>query len=284
MSLPLRLRVELDAGSGFCFGVVYAIELAEELLAERGYLYCLGDIVHNDEEVRRLQRKGLRIIDYEQLAVLRNETVLLRAHGEPPSTYQCALENNLTLLDASCPVVLKLQNRIKTSADRGETIVLFGQPGHAEVRGLLGQTSGQALVIEKPDELPAQSLAPALTLYSQTTKRPADFDRLRRALEGQGHAVRAHNTICRQVSNRDQELRRFARQFDQVVFVAGTKSSNGRLLHQVCQEVNSLTHFVSQAGQLAPAWFRPGQTVGICGATSTPRWLLEQVRDELTRF
>jgi len=284
MSSPLQLRIELDAGSGFCFGVVYAIELAEELLAERGYLYCLGDIVHNDEEVRRLQRQGLRIIDYEQLAVLRNETVLLRAHGEPPSTYQRALENNLTLLDASCPVVLKLQNRLKTSADRGEDIVLFGQPGHAEVRGLLGQTRGQALVIEKPDELPAQPLPTALTLYSQTTKQPADFDRLRRALEAQGHTVRAHDTICRQVSNRDQELRRFAQRFDQVVFVAGTKSSNGRLLHQVCQEANPQTHFVSQVGQLAPAWFRTGQSVGICGATSTPRWLLEQVRDELAQF
>jgi 4-hydroxy-3-methylbut-2-enyl diphosphate reductase len=284
MNSRLQLRIELDSGSGFCFGVVYAIELAEELLAQQGYLYCLGDIVHNEEEVRRLQRQGLRIIDYEQLTVLRNETVLLRAHGEPPSTYQRALENNLTLLDASCPVVLKLQNRIKTSADRGETIVLFGQPGHAEVRGLLGQTRGQALVLEKPDELPSQPLPTALTLYSQTTKRPADFDRLRQTLEAQGYAVRAHDTICRQVSNRDQELRRFARQFDQVVFVAGTKSSNGRLLHQVCQEVNPQTHFVSQVGQLAPAWFRSGQSVGICGATSTPQWLLEQVRAELARF
>jgi 4-hydroxy-3-methylbut-2-enyl diphosphate reductase len=283
MHVPLQLRVELDAGSGFCFGVVYAIELAEELLAERGYLYCLGDIVHNDEEVRRLQRQGLRIIDYEQLAVLRDETVLLRAHGEPPSTYQRALENNLTLLDASCPVVLKLQNRLKASADRGETIALFGQPGHAEVRGLLGQTSGQALVIEKADE-PLPPLPPTVTLYSQTTKRPADFYRLRQALEAQGHTVRAHDTICRQVSNRDQELRRFARRFDQIVFVAGTKSSNGRLLYQACQEVNPQTHFVSQVGQLASAWFRPGQAVGICGATSTPRWLLEQVRDELARL
>lgn len=278
------MRVELDAGSGFCFGVVFAIELAEELLAERGYLYCLGDIVHNDEEVQRLQRQGLRIIDYEQLGVLRNETVLLRAHGEPPSTYHRALENNLTLLDASCPVVLKLHNRIKASADRGETIVLFGQPGHAEVRGLLGQTGGQARVIEKPDELPAQPLPKAVTLYSQTTKQPADFDRLRRALEAQGHVVRAHDTICRQVSNRDQELRRFAQRFDQVVFVAGTKSSNGRLLYQTCQEVNPRTHFVSRARHLCAAWFGLGQTVGICGATSTPQWLLQQIRTELTHF
>jgi 4-hydroxy-3-methylbut-2-enyl diphosphate reductase len=253
MTSSLQLHIELDSSSGFCFGVVYAIELAEELLAERGYLYCLGDIVHNDEEVLRLQRQGLRIIDYEQLAVLRDETVLLRAHGEPPSTYQRALENNLTLLDASCPVVLKLQNRLKASTDRGETIVLFGQPGHAEVRGLLGQTSGQALVIENPDELPAQSLPKAVTLYSQTTKRPADFYRLRQALEAQGHVVRPHDTICRQVSNRDQELRRFAQRFDQVVFVAGTKSSNGRLLYQACQEVNPQTHFVSRVGQLCAA-------------------------------
>ena len=193
--------MELDAGSGFCFGVVYAIELAEELLAERGYLYCLGDIVHNDEEVQRLQRQGLRIIDYEQLAVLRDETVLLRAHGEPPSTYQRARKQPDPASMPAAPVVLKLQNRLKASTDRGETILLFGQLGHAEVRGLLGQTSGQALVIEKPDELPAQPLPPAVTLYSQTTKRPADFYRLRQALEARGHVVRAHDTICRQVSN-----------------------------------------------------------------------------------
>jgi 4-hydroxy-3-methylbut-2-enyl diphosphate reductase len=284
MQSGLHLNVRIDSNSGFCFGVVYAIQMAEDLLAEQGYLYCLGDIVHNDEEVQRLEAKGLRIIDYEQLAVLRDEAVLIRAHGEPPSTYQRALENNLTLIDASCPVVLKLQNRIKTSFDRREKILIYGKHGHAEVRGLLGQTGGEAVVFENLEELLRHDLPSNVTLYSQTTKSTDSFYTLKRELEDRGYAVNANDTICRQVSNRDQDLRRFATQFDQVVFVSGTKSSNGRLLYQVCKEANQQTHFVSRPGELTAAWFYPGQSVGICGATSTPMWLMEQVRDELARF
>ena len=281
MHSGLHLNVRIDPGSGFCFGVVYAIQMAEDLLDEQGYLYCLGDIVHNDEEVQRLEAKGLRIIGYEQLAALRNEAVLIRAHGEPPSTYQQALENNLTLIDASCPVVLKLQNRIKASFDKQEKILIYGKHGHAEVRGLLGQTGGEALVFESLDELLRHDLPPSVTLYSQTTKGTDSFYRIKGELESRGYGVNAHDTICRQVSNRDLDLRRFAAQFDQIVFVSGTKSSNGKVLYQACKDTNPQTHFISKTEELNSAWFAPGQSVGICGATSTPLWLMEQVRDTL---
>jgi 4-hydroxy-3-methylbut-2-enyl diphosphate reductase len=281
MQSGLHLSVRIDPNSGFCFGVIYAIQMAEDLLEEQGYLYCLGDIVHNDKEVQRLEAKGLRIIDYEQLAKLRDVAVLIRAHGEPPSTYQQALENNLTLIDASCPVVLKLQNRIKASFDRREKLFIYGKHGHAEVRGLLGQTNGEAVVFENLEELLHHELPENITLYSQTTKSTASFYNIKNELESRGHQVTAHDTICRQVSNRDLDLRRFAAQFDQIVFVSGTKSSNGKVLYQVCQETNPCAHFVSHAEEINPTWFGPGQSVGICGATSTPMWLMEQVRDTL---
>ncbi|WP_303310883.1 4-hydroxy-3-methylbut-2-enyl diphosphate reductase [Hymenobacter sp. BT730] len=279
--MPYHLSVRIDPNSGFCFGVIYAIQMAEDLLEEQGYLYCLGDIVHNDEEVERLKQRGLRIIDYEQLASLRNEAVLIRAHGEPPSTYQMALHNNLTLVDASCPVVLKLQNRIKSSYDRQEPIFIYGKHGHAEVRGLLGQTGGDAVVFENLDELLRHELPANITLYSQTTKSTDSFYRIKNELEQRGYQVNANDTICRQVSNRDKDLRKFAAQFDQIVFVSGTKSSNGKVLYQVCKETNPATHFISNVAELRPEWFQLGQSVGICGATSTPMWLMEQVRDAL---
>jgi 4-hydroxy-3-methylbut-2-en-1-yl diphosphate reductase len=279
--MPHHLSVRIDPNSGFCFGVIYAIQMAEDLLDEQGYLYCLGDIVHNDEEVQRLEKRGLRIIDYEQFAQLRGEAVLIRAHGEPPSTYQMALHNNLTLIDASCPVVLKLQNRIKTSYDKKDQIFIYGKHGHAEVRGLLGQTSGNAVVFESLDELLSHELPANITLYSQTTKSTDSFYRIKGELEGRGYQVNANDTICRQVSNRDKDLRRFAAQFDQIVFVSGTKSSNGKVLYQVCKDTNDHTHFISSTDELRAEWFTPGQSVGICGATSTPMWLMEQVRDAL---
>lgn len=278
---PLSLSVRIDPNSGFCFGVIYAIQMAEDLLDEQGYLYCLGDIVHNDEEVQRLQRRGLRIICHERLAELRDEAVLIRAHGEPPSTYQLALENNLTLIDASCPVVLKLQNRIKTSFDKREQIFIYGKHGHAEVLGLLGQTGGRAVVFENLAELLTHELPSALTLYSQTTKSTASFYNIKSELESRGYQVNANDTICRQVSNRDKDLRRFAAQFDQIAFVSGTKSSNGKVLYQVCKDTNPDTHFISNISDIDHTWFRPGQSVGICGATSTPMWLMEQVREAL---
>jgi len=280
----LSLHVRIDPNSGFCFGVIYAIQMAEDLLDEQGYLYCLGDIVHNDEEVQRLQRRGLRIIDHDTLAGLRDEAVLIRAHGEPPATYQLALHNNLTLIDASCPVVLKLQNRIKTSYDKQEKIFIYGKHGHAEVLGLLGQTSNNAVVFESLPELLAHDLPPHSTLYSQTTKSTNSFYRIKNELETRGYQVNANDTICRQVSNRDKDLRRFAAQYDQIVFVSGTKSSNGKVLYQVCKDTNPATHFISNVAEIDAHLFQPGQSVGICGATSTPMWLMEEVRTRLESF
>lgn len=279
-----NLHVTIDANSGFCFGVVYAIQMAEDFLEEQGYLYCLGDIVHNDEEVERLQQRGLRIINHEQLRELQHESVLIRAHGEPPETYQVALRNNLTLIDASCPVVLKLQNRIKTSYDKKEKIFIYGKHGHAEVMGLLGQTNSQAVVFESMDELLQHELPANITLYSQTTKSTDSFYKIKAQLESKGYEVNANDTICRQVSNRDKELRKFAAKFDKVLFVSGTKSSNGKVLYQVCKDTNPQTYFISKVNQLQPDWFNAGEVIGICGATSTPMWLMEEVRDALLTY
>ena len=207
--------------------------------------------------------------------------MLIRAHGEPPSTYEMAMRNNLTLIDASCPVVLKLQNRIKTSYDKQERIFIYGKHGHAEVLGLLGQTSGNAVVFENLDELLRHELPTNITLYSQTTKSTDSFYRIKGELEQRGYQINANDTICRQVSNRDKDLRRFAAQYDQIVFVSGTKSSNGKVLYQVCKDTNPQTHFISNVEQIEAAWFEPGESVGICGATSTPMWLMEQVREAL---
>lgn len=280
----LNLQVKIDANSGFCFGVVYAIEMAEDILEEHGHLYCLGDIVHNDEEVKRLEAKGLKIINHADLDQLNNERVLIRAHGEPPSTYELALKNNLELIDASCPVVLKLQNRIKNSYDREERIYIYGKPGHAEVKGLLGQTQNDAVVFQDVSELNLEELPEEVTLYSQTTKSTDKFYEIKAFLEASGFKVNANDTICRQVSNRDKELRSFAQNFDKIVFVAGTKSSNGKVLYNVCKDVNKNTFFVSESSELEKEWFALNDRVGICGATSTPMWLMEQVRDEIRRF
>ncbi|MCE2708199.1 MAG: 4-hydroxy-3-methylbut-2-enyl diphosphate reductase [Bacteroidota bacterium] len=278
------LKVHIDDHSGFCFGVVYAIEMAEEILDEQGYLYCLGDIVHNDEEVNRLTRKGLKIIDHGDLNGLKDERVLIRAHGEPPSTYELAIRNNLTLIDASCPVVLKLQNRIKNSFDKDENIYIYGKHGHAEVIGLLGQTNNKAVVFQDISELDLPSLPKNLTLYSQTTKSTDKFYEINRILHENGISVNSNDTICRQVSNRDKELRDFADKFDKIIFVSGTKSSNGKVLYNVCKEKNPQTYFVSNPEQIEECWFENGDSVGICGATSTPMWLMEHVKERILTF
>jgi 4-hydroxy-3-methylbut-2-en-1-yl diphosphate reductase len=280
----MNLKVYIDQHSGFCFGVVYAIEMAEEILEEQGYLFCLGDIVHNDEEVNRLTKKGLRIIDHEELRNLHNEKVLIRAHGEPPSTYQLAIKNNLTLIDASCPVVLKLQNRIKNSFDKEESIYIYGKHGHAEVIGLLGQTNNKAVVFQDISELDIPNLPRNMTLYSQTTKSTDKFYEINEILKEEGITVNTNDTICRQVSNRDKELRDFADKFDKIIFVSGTKSSNGKVLYNVCKERNPNTFFVSNPDQVVKEWFGNNETVGICGATSTPMWLMEQVKERLETF
>jgi 4-hydroxy-3-methylbut-2-enyl diphosphate reductase len=232
----LNLDVHIDKNSGFCFGVVYAIEMAEEILDREGHLYCLGDIVHNDEEVKRLSEKGLIVINHKDLASLRGEKVLIRAHGEPPATYELAIHNNLTLIDASCPVVLKLQNRIKKSFDKEENIYIYGKHGHAEVIGLLGQTNNKAVVFHDINELNIPSLPKSITLYSQTTKSTDKFYEINEILKKNGISVATNDTICRQVSNRDKELRDFSSKFDHIVFVSGTKSSNGRGLLNVLRE------------------------------------------------
>jgi 4-hydroxy-3-methylbut-2-enyl diphosphate reductase len=274
----LNLQITIDEQSGFCFGVVYAIEMAEDVLDEQGYLYCLGDIVHNDEEVNRLKAKGLHIIDHEQFAQLRNEKVLIRAHGEPPATYQTALENGITLIDATCPVVLKLQNRIRNSHDKKETIFLIGKKGHAEVTGLMGQINNEGHVFSDISELDDVKLPEEITLYTQTTKSKQHFKNVKNELENRGIKVNAHDTICSQVSDRDIELRSFARSFNKILFVSGTKSSNGRVLYNVCKEQNPNTHFISKVSDIDNSWFEANDTIGICGATSTPMWLMEEVK------
>lgn len=283
-NMKYDLSVNIDKASGFCFGVVYAIEMAEDILAEEDYLYCLGDIVHNDEEVRRLTDKGLRIIDHEQLQELHNEKVLIRAHGEAPSTYQLALQNNLILIDASCPVVLKLQNRIKNSYDEREQILIFGKHGHAEVIGLQGQTEGNAIVFQDLAELDGVDLPAKFTLYSQTTKSTEKFYHIKDQLLSRGYEVKANDTICRQVSNRYEDLEQFVVNYDRIIFVSGKKSSNGKVLYDVCKKYNDQSYFISSIAELDMNWFNPGDKIGICGATSTPMWLMEQVKGHLESF
>ncbi|NII85170.1 MULTISPECIES: 4-hydroxy-3-methylbut-2-enyl diphosphate reductase [unclassified Pedobacter] len=280
----LNLQVNIDKSSGFCFGVVYAIEMAEDILDNEGYLYCLGDIVHNDEEVERLTNRGLKIIDHEVLKNLRDEKVLIRAHGEAPSTYQLALENNLTLIDASCPVVLKLQNRIKNSHDDDEQVLIFGKHGHAEVIGLQGQTDGKAIVFQDLAELDNVELPARFTLYSQTTKSTDKFYHIKDELLSRGYEVKANDTICRQVSNRYEELEDFVSHYDKIVFVSGKKSSNGKVLYDVCKKHNDNSYFISNVEELDQTWFNENDKVGICGATSTPMWLMEKVKTALEKY
>jgi 4-hydroxy-3-methylbut-2-enyl diphosphate reductase len=258
--------------------------MAEDILKQEDYLYCLGDIVHNDEEVERLTNKGLRIIDHERLSALKDEKVLIRAHGEAPSTYQMALKNNLTLIDASCPVVLKLQNRIKNSHDADEQILIFGKHGHAEVIGLQGQTDGKAVVFQDIAELEAIDLPSKFTLYSQTTKSTDKFYQIKDQLISKGFDVQANDTICRQVSNRYGDLEKFVADYDKIIFVSGKKSSNGKVLYDVCKKYNPESYFISNTDELDLGWFVPGDRVGICGATSTPMWLMEQVKGVLQSY
>jgi 4-hydroxy-3-methylbut-2-en-1-yl diphosphate reductase len=282
--MGFNLHVTIDKDSGFCFGVVYAIDMAEEILEEEGYLYCLGDIVHNDEEVARLKAKGLRIISHEDLPQLKNEKVLIRAHGESPDTYRIALENDITLIDASCPVVLKLQNRIKTSHDGNEKILIFGKHGHAEVIGLQGQTNNEAIVFQDIAELEDVELPAKFTLYSQTTKSTDKFYSIKEELLRRGYEVKANDTICRQVSNRYEDLATFAKQFDKIVFVSGKKSSNGKVLYDVCLQHNKHSYFISDPQELKQEMFEENETVGVCGATSTPMWLMQKVKNTLEQL
>lgn len=287
-------RIEIDPGSGFCFGVTTAIHKAEEEIDRAGSLYCLGDIVHNSDEVGRLERKGLKIISHPDLTTLHDVKLLLRAHGEPPSTYEMARKNNIEIIDATCPVVLRLQQRIKASYDVAPEdrpqIVIYGKNGHAEVNGLVGQTAGEAIVVEGSGDLNKIDPTRPVVLYSQTTKSVAGFKEIAAMIRDRlspGVRFESFDTICRRVSNRVDQLQVFARAHDVIVFVAGEKSSNGKVLYGNCLEVNSSTHLISNPAQIDRGWF-PADchdvSVGICGATSTPLWLMEEARQRLERL
>lgn len=277
----------ISSHSGFCFGVVYAVEMAEAYLAEHPYLYCLGDLVHNDEEVQRLKAKGLRIISHADLPSLAGETVLFRAHGEPPQTYELARQHNIRLLDASCPVVLKLQNRLREIDLPHIEIILLGSPGHPEVIGLMGQIHQAALhIVGSPDEIDQISFDPEKTVYlfSQTTKAPALFEAVKNRLLARRPDAIIADTLCRQVSNREPHLIAFAKEQDVVLFIAGKKSSNGKALFSVCQAANPRSYFISSLEEVDFTWLEGAQRIGIAGATSTPQWLMEAVKAHIEAY
>ena len=283
------IKVEIDEGSGFCFGVVTAINKAEEELAKGETLYCLGDIVHNSREVARLKTMGLITINREEFKQLRNAKVLLRAHGEPPETYMIARENNIEIIDATCPVVLRLQKRIKQeflqdAANDEKQIVIYGKNGHAEVLGLVGQTDGKAIVIEKAEEVKKLDLNKSIRLFSQTTKSLDEFQEIVAYIK-QNISPEAtfeyYDTICRQVANRMPKLREFAATHDLIFFVSGKKSSNGKMLFEECLKVNANSHLIDNEKEIDPSLLQNVQSIGVCGATSTPKWLMEKIYNHI---
>ncbi len=293
------MQIKIDDKAGFCFGVVKAIGTAEEQLSHNKTLYCLGDIVHNNAEVHRLNQKGLQVIDHEHLKSLRGKKVLIRAHGEPPSTYRLAEEMGIELIDATCPIVLALQQRIRKGYDEMRSltpmgqVVIFGKPGHAEVIGLCGQTDNTAIVVSSPDDLAGIDFDRPIRLYSQTTKSKEDFSLLIKNIESkikqrhpaidEGRFV-AYNTICNRVANRAQELETFANSVNIVLFVSGKGSSNGHYLYEYCKKVQPNTHLISDVEELDYGWFAGVERVGITGATSTPRWLMEAVAQAIDNY
>lgn len=276
--------VEIDKKSGFCFGVINAIRAAENELSNSEYLYCLGDIVHNGMEVERLEKLGLKSISKEEYFTLKDCKVLIRAHGEPPETYDYAKQNNIELIDATCPVVLTLQEKVKKSYDstidvQGQ-IVIYGKKGHAEIEGLNGQTNQSAIIIESIAEIDKIDTTKPVSLYSQTTKRIEDFYQVAGLLKSKmqpGVQVEIKDTICRQVSNRVPNLKVFAKNYDLILFVAGRKSSNGQYLFTICKEENPNSFIISRTDEINSEWLSGVNSVGICGATSTPNWLMEEV-------
>ena len=285
------IQIEIDSGSGFCFGVTTAIKKAEEELARGEKLYCLGDIVHNGMECERLREMGLITINHEEMAQLQDVKVLLRAHGEPPETYALARRNNIEIIDATCPVVLKLQKRIKEQYDSNlntpgspAQIVIFGKKGHAEVLGLVGQTQSNAIVIESSDEVTKLDFSRDIYLYSQTTKSLDEFRRIIDYIEAHispSATFKSFDTICRSVANRMPNISQFATKHDLSLFVCGRKSSNGKVLYNECLRVNPNSHLVEDPKEILSEWLEGIHSVGICGATSTPRWLMEQCSDAI---
>ena len=288
------MEIEIDENSGYCFGVEFAIQMAEDEMEEGKELYCLGDIVHNSMEVERLYNKGLRTITSDDLKYLKDCKVLIRAHGEPPETYQTAIENNIELIDASCPVVLKLQNRVKNAYDqvkkKNGQLVIYGKPGHAEVIGLTGQTANEAIIVTGEEDLHKIDFTRPITLYSQTTKSTKGFYDLKAIVEKRisekgllstEEDFSANDSICRQVSNREPHMERFSRKHNVIFFVAGRKSSNGKALYNVCLSNNPISYFIDSEKEIDFEWIKSGDSIGICGATSTPTWLMEQVANFL---
>lgn len=280
------VQIEIDNGSGFCFGVTTAIKKAEEELAAGKTLYCLGDIVHNGMECERLKQLGLVTINHEEMKQLHGVKVLLRAHGEPPSTYEMARENDIEIIDATCPVVLQLQRRIKKQYDAcpDAQIVIFGKPGHAEVLGLVGQTESKAIVIANVEEVKRLDFTRDIYLYSQTTKSLDEFHRIIEYIQehiSPDATFKSFDTICRQVANRMPNISAFATRHDLVLFVCGRKSSNGKVLFNECKSVNPNSHLIEGPEEIKKEWLDGVRTIGICGATSTPKWLMEQCRDAI---
>ena len=282
------IQIEIDSGSGFCFGVTTAIKKAEEELAQGKTLYCLGDIVHNGMECERLREMGLITINHEEMRELHDVKVLLRAHGEPPETYELARRNNIEIIDATCPVVLQLQKRIKKQYEAGGgQIVIFGKKGHAEVLGLVGQTQSSAIVIESFDEVTRLDFSRDIYLYSQTTKSLDEFHRIIDYIQSHiapGANFQSFDTICRSVANRMPNISQFATKHDLVLFVCGRKSSNGKVLYNECKRVNPNTHLIEGPEEIDASWLTGINTIGICGATSTPKWLMEQCRDAILKM
>ena len=279
--------IEIDEDSGFCFGVVTAIQKAEAELDKSGHLYCLGDIVHNSDEVERLKNKGLVTITHDDLRKLHNVKVLLRAHGEPPETYAIARDNGIEIIDATCPVVLKLQRRIHAryidSEHPNTQIVIYGKLGHAEVNGLVGQTNGEAVVVENIDGLDRIDYSRDIALYSQTTKSLQGFKEIEKEISHRkgGQGFESFDTICRSVANRIPKIKEFARRHDAVIFVCGKKSSNGKLLFAECREANANTFMVTNESEIDVEQLIGKQSIGICGATSTPRWLMNRIKEAI---
>ncbi|MDO4948685.1 MAG: 4-hydroxy-3-methylbut-2-enyl diphosphate reductase [Bacteroidales bacterium] len=283
------MNIEIDTSSGFCFGVTTAIQKAEEQLKESKQLYCLGDIVHNGQECERLNRMGLHTITHAEMAGLHQARVLLRAHGEPPETYALAARNNIEIIDATCPVVLQLQKRIRREYEKNidAQIVIFGKSGHAEVLGLVGQTDGRALVIENLEEASRLDFTHPIRLFSQTTKSLEEFWQIVSYIKShisEGVSFEYHDSICRQVAHRMENIRQFAAAHDVVFFVAGQKSSNGKVLFEECRKTNVRTYLITHPDEINPTLLSPGLSVGICGATSTPKWLMENCKKKIETF
>ena len=291
------MDITIDQHSGYCFGVEFAIQMAEDEMEQTSQLYCLGDIVHNSMEVKRLNEKGLKVINHDQLKDLHDCKVLIRAHGEPPETYLTALQNNIELIDASCPVVLKLQNRVKHAFDKVERLngqlVIYGKKGHAEVIGLSGQTDNKAIIVTDESDLDKIDYTRPVVLFSQTTKSTEGFYNIKDKIEERfgkdsdltvEECFEAHDSICRQVSNREPRMQKFSSEHDVVVFVSGKKSSNGKALYKVCKDNNPNSYFVENRDEIEASWFEDAESVGICGATSTPMWLMEDVAKSISKL